>query len=96
MLQQREDSSIWDTAAATGSTADLTAIEQGRGVMHIDEPCCGFQSCSYYFDGNCTSKIKYESCEYMHLRFFLHELREKLEDNEELKKAIDVELYGQG
>ena len=95
MLQQREDSSIWDTAAATGSTADLAAIKQG-GVMHIDEPCCGFLSCSYYFDGNCTSKIKYESCEYMHLRFFLHELQEKLGDNEELKKAIDVELYGQG
>ena len=31
----------------------------------------------------------------MHLRFFLHELREKLGNNEELKKAIDVELYGQ-
>ena len=81
-------------ASFTGSTADLATIEWG-GVMHIDEPCCGFLSCSYYFDGNCTSKIKYESCEYMHLRFFLHELREKLEDNEELKKAIDVELYGQ-
>lgn len=58
--------------------------------MSINEPCCGFQNCKYQFDGNCTNKNRYERCEYMNMRFFLLELQEKMEGNEELKEIIDL------
>ena len=32
--------------------------------MRIDLPTCGFKSCRYCFDGNCTNKVKYNKCEY--------------------------------
>ena len=27
--------------------------------MRIDLPTCGFKSCRYCFDGNCTKKVEY-------------------------------------
>jgi hypothetical protein len=32
--------------------------------MRIDLPTCGFKSCRYCFDGNCTKKVEYDRCEY--------------------------------
>ena len=32
--------------------------------MRIDLPTCGFKSCKYCFDGNCTKKVEYDRCEY--------------------------------
>ena len=32
--------------------------------MRIDLPTCGFKSCRYCFDGNCTNKVEYNKCEY--------------------------------
>lgn len=32
--------------------------------MRIDLPQCSFDTCRYYFDNNCTSKKKFEACEY--------------------------------
>lgn len=32
--------------------------------MRIDLPTCGFKSCRYCFDGNCTKRIEYDRCEY--------------------------------
>lgn len=32
--------------------------------MRIDLPTCGFKSCRYCFDGNCTNKVEYDRCEY--------------------------------
>lgn len=32
--------------------------------MRIDLPQCGFKYCRYSFDGNCTNKNRYETCEY--------------------------------
>lgn len=36
--------------------------------MRIDLPCCSLKSCRYCFDGNCTSKIEFERCEFMELK----------------------------
>jgi hypothetical protein len=39
--------------------------ENGRWYrMRIDLPTCGFKSCRYCFDGNCTNKVEYNKCEY--------------------------------
>ena len=32
--------------------------------MRIDLPTCGFKSCRYCFDGNCTKMVEYDRCEY--------------------------------
>ena len=32
--------------------------------MRIDLPQCNFKTCIYSFDGNCTNKNRYETCEY--------------------------------
>lgn len=32
--------------------------------MRIDLPQCNFKNCRFSFDGNCTNKIEYDSCEY--------------------------------
>lgn len=32
--------------------------------MRIDLPQCNFKTCLYSFDGNCTNKNRYETCEY--------------------------------
>lgn len=32
--------------------------------MRIDLPTCGFKSCRYCFDGNCTKRVEYDRCEY--------------------------------
>lgn len=32
--------------------------------MRIDLPQCNFKFCLYSFDGNCTNKNRYETCEY--------------------------------
>lgn len=33
--------------------------------MRIDLPGCNFKYCKYCFDGNCTSKDKYDNCEFI-------------------------------
>lgn len=42
--------------------------------MNIYQPNCGFNNCKFYFDGNCTSKIKYESCEYQYFSKTVYEM----------------------
>lgn len=32
--------------------------------MRIDLPTCGFKSCRYCFDSNCTNRVEYNMCEY--------------------------------
>lgn len=36
--------------------------------MRIDLPLCGLDSCRYSFDGNCTSKSRYKSCEFAYFK----------------------------
>lgn len=42
--------------------------------MRIDLPQCNFEYCKYSFDGNCTSKNKYNKCEYNLLNKILKEV----------------------
>ena len=42
--------------------------------MRIDLPTCGFKSCRYCFDGNCTKRVEYDRCEYHEYKnlYYMH------------------------
>ena len=42
--------------------------------MRIDLPQCNLKTCLYSFDGNCTNKNRYETCEYQLNKIQLEEL----------------------
>lgn len=46
--------------------------------MRIDLPGCGFRNCKYYFDGNCTDKVKYSDCKMSFLENYYYKSIENL------------------
>ena len=60
--------------------------------MRIDLPCCGFSNCRYYFDGNCTDKVKYSDCQLSFLENYYDESTKNLRKSE-IIQALDSLLY---
>lgn len=59
--------------------------------MRIDLPCCGFRNCKYYFDGNCTDKVKYSDCKMSFLENYYDKSIKNLyktETNQALKSLM--------
>ena len=62
--------------------------------MRIDLPQCNFKTCIYSFDGNCTNKNRYETCEYQLDKAEIEKCHKEFEElniieEEERKEALE-------
>ena len=60
--------------------------------MRIDLPCCGFKNCKYYFDGNCTDKVRYSDCQLSFLENYYVESIKNLQKSGTIQ-ALNSLLY---